>query len=188
MADRFAGQGVVGVDSGIERVRHDVDMGGAAGVVAREQGIELDDTVLVGLGDAAEEGLVDVGRIVGVAIAAGNDTRVNTSRVAVPELEVDLGDGLAGVDVDDLDVKVQRHSLLVLGDVAADQLALDPVRALGSLGSEDAGVVASEEGSGVSVGSDASEIGGVGSGKDGVHVTSTQVVLVCNNGQFVSPW
>lgn len=188
MADRVAGQGVVGVDSGIERVRHDVDMGSAAGVVTRECGVELYDTVLVSLGNAAEEGLVEVGFIAGVAIAAGNDARVNTSRVAVPELEVNLGNRLAGVDVDNLDVKVQRHSLLILGNVAADQLALDPVRALSNLGSEDAGVVASEEGSRVSVDGDAGEVGGVGSSEDGVHVTSSEVVLICINGQSVSPW
>jgi hypothetical protein len=138
-------------------------MGSAAGVVTRECGVELYDTVLISLGNATEEGLVEVGLIAGVAIAAGNNARVDTSRVAVPELEVDLRNGLAGVDVDDLDVKVQRHSLLVLGNVAADQLALDPVRALSNLRSEDAGVVASEEGGGVSVSGDTGEVGGVGS-------------------------
>jgi hypothetical protein len=28
----------------------------------------------------------------------------------------------------------------------------------------------------------------VGSSEDGVHVTSSEVVLICINGQSVSPW
>ena len=44
------------------------------------------------------------------------------SRVAVPGIKVDVRDGIAGVGVNDLEVQVQRHTGLVLGDVLADQL------------------------------------------------------------------
>ena len=42
--------------------------------------------------------------------------------VAVPQIGVDLGDGLAGVGVDELDVHEQGDTLLVLGNVLADEL------------------------------------------------------------------
>jgi hypothetical protein len=72
---------------------------------------------------------------------------------------------------------VEWHTLLILGDVLANQFALNPVRALGDFGSKDAGVVAGEEDRGVGVDSDASQIGGVGGGEDSVEVTGTKVVL-----------
>lgn len=43
----------------------------------------------------------------------------------MPEVKVDLGNGLAGVGVDELDVQVEGDTLLVLLDVVADQLAGD---------------------------------------------------------------
>lgn len=45
------------------------------------------------------------------------------SSVAVPDVNVDLGNGLAGAGVNELDVQVERHTLLGLGDIVADELA-----------------------------------------------------------------
>lgn len=59
--------GDVGVDE-------DVDVGGTAGVVAREDGLEHGHTVLIGLLNTAEESLVDVGCVAGVAVAICHDT------------------------------------------------------------------------------------------------------------------
>lgn len=117
-------EGVVGVESSI-LVDHQVDVGGAGGVVAGEDGLELGDTVGVGLLDTAEPGLVDVGLVGGVTVAGGDDAGVDTGGVAVPHLEVDVGDGLASVNVDDLVVKDDVDTLLLLDDVAADILARD---------------------------------------------------------------
>lgn len=59
-------------------VGEDVDVGGAAGVVAGEDSLELGDTLLVGLLETTEEGGVEVGVVVGVAVAAGGNTGVDT--------------------------------------------------------------------------------------------------------------
>jgi len=56
----------------------------------------------------------------------------------VPEVHVHCWNGLAGAGVDELDVKVERDTLLAVGDVAADQLAVDVVRALRDFGLQDA--------------------------------------------------
>lgn len=158
-------------------------MGSATCVVAWEQSVELYDTTLVSLADTAKEGVVEVGLITAIAIAVGNDTRVDTGGVAVPQLEVDRGDRLAGVDVDDLDVKVQRNTLLLLGYVFTNELALDPVRALCDLRSEDARVVARKKSGGVGVGRDTSQVGSVRGGQDSVQVTGSEVVLLCRTSQ-----
>ena len=73
---------------------------------------------------------------------------------------------------------MERDTLLVLSDILTDQLTLDPVGTLGDLRSEDAGVVAGKEDGGVGVGSNASQVGSVGGGKNGVQVTSTEVILL----------
>lgn len=119
-----------------------VDMGRAAVVVAWEQGLDLGNANLVRLLQAAEEGVVHVALVRGVAIAEGDDAGIHAlvrqhlsssnkrtigayGRVALPEVQVDVRHGLAGPRVDHLHVQIERHALLVLGDVAADKLAGD---------------------------------------------------------------
>jgi hypothetical protein len=95
----------------------------------------------------------------------------------VPHLEVDVGDGLAGIDVDDLVVEHNVDTLLVLDDVAADVLAGDVVGTLGDLGGEDARVLRAEEGGGVGV-CGVAEVGlVVAGGKDGGEVALLDVDL-----------
>ena len=55
-----------------------VDVRGTAGVVAREDGLELHDALLVAGLDTAQEGRVEVAGVGGVAVAAGLDTGVDT--------------------------------------------------------------------------------------------------------------
>lgn len=43
----------------------------------------------------------------------------------MPQISVDLGNGLAGVGVNELDVHEERDTLLVLGDVLADKFTSD---------------------------------------------------------------
>lgn len=62
--------GAVGVDS-------HVDVDGSAGVVAGEDGLELDEAVIVGGLKTAKEGGVQVA-VVGFEVAAGRDARVDT--------------------------------------------------------------------------------------------------------------
>lgn len=138
--------GDVGVDE-------DVNVGGTAGVVAGEDGVEHGHAVLVCLLDAAEEGLVNVARVAGVTVAVGHHARVDTRGVAVPHLKVDVGNGLARVYVDDLVVDGGGDTLLVIDDVLADVLATHVVRSLGDIGGEDTAGVAAEQGACVRVGS-----------------------------------
>jgi hypothetical protein len=46
----------------------------------------------------------------------------------VPEIDVGVGQDFAGVDINELDVKEELNSVLVLSDVLADELAGDVVR------------------------------------------------------------
>lgn len=73
--------------------------------MTRDKSVERNNTRLIRLLHTTQEGSIQVGRIIGVTIAAGDDTGVDTSRVAVPDLDVCLWDRLASVDIDDLDVQ-----------------------------------------------------------------------------------
>lgn len=55
-----------------------MNVGGASGVVARKDGLELGDSLVVSLLETTEEGSVEVAVVVGVAISAGDDARVDT--------------------------------------------------------------------------------------------------------------
>lgn len=104
---------------------HDVDVSGAAGIMSREDGFELRDSIGIGLLDAAKPRVVDVGLVRGVSVPAGNYAAVYTGRVAVPHLDVDVSNGLAGIDVDYLVVDYGVDTGLVLDDVLTDILAPD---------------------------------------------------------------
>lgn len=109
-----------------EQSRLTVNVGGASSVVTRERCIELQDSILVGELDTTVHGVVDVAGIGRVAVATSNNATVHAGTVAVPSLEGNLWDGLAGCGVDDLDVKCQRYTRVAVSDVLADILARDP--------------------------------------------------------------
>lgn len=115
-------------------------------VVSRYDGVEDGDAVLVGHLDTAERRCIDNGLIGGVAVAgveenAAVDTlqsvsnlsmqgfpedRVLTySRVAAPEVDGRLRNGLARLDVDDLDVNRHLDTAFAIRHVTADLLATD---------------------------------------------------------------
>lgn len=62
---------------------HTVDVSSTASVMAREDSLELSNTIPVGLLQATKERVVQVGRVVGVTIAVGLDTGVNTLNMLV---------------------------------------------------------------------------------------------------------
>ena len=101
----------------------DVDVRGAAGVVTGEQRLELGNAVGVSGLDASQPGGINVGRVGRVSVAAGVDARVDAGRVAVPDLQVQIRDGLAGVDVNDLVVEDDVDTLLLLDDVVVDEFS-----------------------------------------------------------------
>jgi hypothetical protein len=147
-------------------------------VVPGKERLEGHNAVFIRLLDAAQEGVVQVGAVVGVAIAVRNNTRINSSAVAMPNLEEGFRHRLAGVDVDDLYVQRKRYTFLTLGHVLANKLSLDPIRTLSHLGGEDAAVVARKEGAGVRVDGDASQVALVIGGEDAVDITGTDVGLL----------
>ena len=62
-----------------------------------------------------------------------------------PDLKVDVGDGVAGLNIVDLEVESKINTGLVLGDILADVLARDVIGTLGDLRAEEAEVGAGEE-------------------------------------------
>jgi hypothetical protein len=53
-------------------------MGGASGVVAWKDGMELSDTVAISLLETTEKGSVEVAVVIGVAVSTGDDAGVDT--------------------------------------------------------------------------------------------------------------
>lgn len=133
VGDVTTSQGVVGQNMGIG-VSDNVNVGSAAGVVTGENGLELGHAIGVGLLDSTEEGLVEVGGIITVAVHRALDTRVDTSSVAVPDIPVQVLDRLAGVDVNELAIHDEGNTSLAIRDILADELTLYPEGTYFSLG------------------------------------------------------
>ena len=83
----------------------DVDVRCARGVVAWEEGGELSYALGVCGLETAQEGGVYVCGVGGVAVAGGDDARVDAGAVAVPDFDDGVWDGVTGRDVDDLGVE-----------------------------------------------------------------------------------
>lgn len=107
-----------------------VNVGSAAGVVAWEEGLKLRNTILVGLLDTTAKGVVDVSLVVDVSVTLVVHTSIDTSGVAVPDIEIQLGYRLAGLNVDDLVVENEVNTLLVLLEVATNGLTTDVLELL----------------------------------------------------------
>ena len=130
--------GLVGQDSGLLDGQ-DVDVGGAASVVAGELGVELRNAVYVGDLSASVEGSVEP------TLTRRADAGVDTHRTGVPDIGDDVRHGGAVGDVDELEDEVQIDTLLAVGDVGLEDLSLDPVRADSGLLNQGAGRVAGED-------------------------------------------
>ena len=102
-----------------------VYMGCSSRVVTGEDTLILDDTIRVSGLQSTEKGLVDVRFVGGIAIASRYHTGIDTSGIAVPNIGGEIFDGLAGIDVDELEVPCDGDTGLGLSDVAADILSLD---------------------------------------------------------------
>jgi hypothetical protein len=79
------------------------------------------------------------------SITFHSDSRVYTSGIGVPDIDQEVGDWLAGGDVDELEFKVQVNTSLVFCHIAADGFACNPVWALSHLWRENAGGVGGEK-------------------------------------------
>ena len=72
--------------------------------MTRDNGLESGNTLGIGLGNTAKESGVDVDGIRRITITTGNNARVDTGCIAVPEVDIHIWHRLAGVDVDHADV------------------------------------------------------------------------------------
>lgn len=124
----------VALDGGVG-VCEQVGVDSATGVMTREDGLELDDAIVIGKLNTTQEGGVDT-RLAG-ALA---HTRVDTGGVAVPDVDCYVGDSIASRDIDILDLKEDVHAVRVLSllDVRPHVFANNVVRAGSQLRRQDA--------------------------------------------------
>lgn len=108
-------------------------------------GPHLHDAVDVRRLDATREGFIQVAQVIRVAIPACADTRADTSRVAMPEINEHGRDRLARRHVHKLDVQIKGHALLILNHVGANQLPINIVRAHHSFRCQNARRIVAEE-------------------------------------------
>lgn len=116
--------GTVLIGGSVE-VGEDVEVGGSAGVVTWEKGGELCDSLVRGWLKLSQEGGVQVAEVGRVSVTAGDNTRVDTGGVACPDLDHSVGDWVTGGHVDDLGVKDELDTLLVLAGILTDILSSD---------------------------------------------------------------
>lgn len=119
--------------------------GKLASVVSGVNCLELRNAFCVGLLEAAESSVVEVAGVARITVSPGDDAAVHTGRVAVPDIQVNARNGLAGPGVDDLEVESHGHPCRAVGDVATYQLAADIIGPFCRLGLEYTGGVVGEE-------------------------------------------
>lgn len=91
--------------------------------MAWEQCVELNHTIIIGLGNATKESVVQVRGVIGIAVALLNNSRVNTGRVGVPDISPDPSQWLTGVDINELEVRGNRDTLLAIDQIGTHVLA-----------------------------------------------------------------
>lgn len=122
---------------------HDVDVRGATGVMAGEDGIKESDAVTVALGDTTEKGSIlirhvsvvmllqgpimtttyQIGRVFVITVPIGLDARVDSCRIGLPSLEVEIRGSVTGADVDVLVFEVNGNTGLAVHNICADVFA-----------------------------------------------------------------
>lgn len=144
--------------------------------MAGDKSLESGNAFGIGSSNTAEESGVDIGAVRAVTVSRSDNAGVDTGGVAVPEVEVDVWNRLAGVDINDLDVDGHGHTLLRLGNVLTDEFTRDVVGSLSDFRDEDTAAVAFEEGRFGHVHVDAAVVGQVGSVKDGVNIAGVETL------------
>jgi len=120
-------------------VGEEMSMSGASLVMSREDCLKLNDTIMIGDLNTTKES--------GVQTSLGANAGVNTSGIAVPNVSGQIGDSIAGGDINVLDLEEQRHSVaeLLLDDVGSQVFADDVVRTGSDLGRQDTAGVGAKD-------------------------------------------
>lgn len=113
----------------------------AAFIMAWEYGFEGGDAIGVSSLNTTEESRVP-SNIIAVSYNAG----VVASGVAVPDIDVDIWDGLAGGNVDVLNFEVKGDTGLAFSNILANEFSSNVVWTIGILRGEDAGGIGAEDG------------------------------------------
>jgi hypothetical protein len=131
--------------NGCANVSDDMHMSCATVIVTRENGLELSHAIRVRRLKTSQSGVIEVAGIISIAIAVVLDSGVDTSRVAVPNVPVEINNWLAGVDVDKLSIHHHWNTRFIIDQVGPNQFSLNPEGADFTLGGEDAADIIGEE-------------------------------------------
>lgn len=131
--------GVVGEYS-VVGLHNQVEMCDSVVVVTREKRVVDDNSIVIRHLNTTQEG-----RVQSSFAIRGVDAGVCTSGIAVPDISENLGGRLAGIHVQELEFDVHRNTRLTLGDVGANLLSCDIVRANRRLRDQRASVVAAKD-------------------------------------------
>lgn len=143
-----AGVGAVVLVSTIEGVHSHVKVDSSAGVVAGEDGLELNIAALVSCLETSQECGVEVALVVR-KVTGRSDARVHAGSVRSPEVDISVGlNRFAGVDVDELEIHVERDTILIFSEIPANVLVRNIVRASSHLWNQDTGALSAEDGFG----------------------------------------
>lgn len=136
------GDGTIRLDKSVH-VRQEMCVGRTAIIVAREDCLEAGHTIVIRQLDATEVGRVQA---VSCVVALGRYTAIHSSRIGVPDVNGDGRQGLAGIDINVLNLEKYVHALRVLGllDIRTHVLANNIVWSVGDLRGEDAACVGAE--------------------------------------------
>jgi hypothetical protein len=113
--------------------------------VTWEDTLESDNTFGVSRLNASKEGSIEVRGIIRVAIASCNKTRVDSSRIAVPDIPPEALNRLTSFNIKELALDNDRNTRLAVLKVVTNMLSLHPIRASFSLGIKITGSVAGED-------------------------------------------
>lgn len=97
---------------------------GAAAIVTWEDGLELNNAIRIGLLNPTEESGVVIRKIIRIAISIRDNTRVNTSRVAVPDVPVESLNWLACLNIHELPIQNDWNTWLIATDVGPNVFSL----------------------------------------------------------------
>jgi hypothetical protein len=103
-----------------------VNVSGTTAIVAGEESVESGDTMGISELQASECCALEHCGIMKIShTRVALDTDVHARGVRAPDINIGIGDDLAGLVVDNLDGESHTETLLALCDVLADVLSLD---------------------------------------------------------------